>query len=143
VKSLEDISWDNSLSVGVDLIDEQHKMLIERINNLSKAVANYMGHTKIIETLLFMAEYTDFHFSTEERYMTELDYPAMDNHIKQHEEFKTMLRTLEEDFKEDGATKVVSKSINTFLGNWLLNHIKVIDVNFGKFLRDKGIEMTE
>ncbi|MFW9861071.1 MAG: bacteriohemerythrin [Candidatus Thorarchaeota archaeon] len=140
---MSDISWDNSLSVGVELIDEQHKMLIERINNLSIAVAKYMGHTKIIETLLFMTEYTDFHFSTEERYMKELDYPAMENHIKQHEEFKSMLNTLEDDFKEDGATKVVSKSINTFLGNWLFNHIKVVDVNFGKFLREKGVAMTE
>jgi hemerythrin len=87
-----------------------------------------MGHTKIIETLLFMTEYTDFHFSTEERYMKELDYPAMDNHLKQHEEFKSMLKTLEEDFKEDGATKVVSKSINTFLGNWLIKHIKVMSI---------------
>lgn len=135
--------WDSSLSVGVDLIDEQHKMLIERISNLSKAVEKHLGHTKIIETLLFMKEYTNFHFSTEERYMHELDYPAMDNHLKQHQEFKAMVRTLEEDFKEDGATKVVSKSINTFLGNWLVNHIKVVDVNFGKFLRDKGVEMTE
>ncbi|MFX1270585.1 MAG: bacteriohemerythrin [Promethearchaeota archaeon] len=143
MEHLEDISWDDSLSVGVELIDEQHKMLIERINNLSIAVAKYMGHTKIIETLLFMTEYTDFHFSTEERYMKELDYPAMENHIKQHEEFKSMLNTLEDDFKEDGATKVVSKSINTFLGNWLFNHIKVVDVNFGKFLREKGVVMTE
>ncbi|MHA2021917.1 MAG: bacteriohemerythrin [Candidatus Thorarchaeota archaeon] len=138
-----DILWNESLSVGVDLIDEQHRMLIERINNLSKAVEKYMGHTKIIETLLFMTEYTDFHFSTEERYMKELDYPAMDNHLKQHEEFKSMLRILEEDFKEDGATKVVSKSIDTFLGNWLINHIKIIDVNFGKFLKDKGVKMSE
>ncbi len=140
---MEKIVWDDSLSVGVDLIDDQHKMLIERINNLSKAVAKYMGHTKIIETLLFMTEYTDFHFSTEERYMKKLDYPAKENHLKQHEEFKSMLKILEEDFKEDGATKVVSKSINTFLGNWLLNHIKVVDVNFGKFLKEKGVEMTE
>jgi hemerythrin-like metal-binding protein len=75
--------------------------------------------------------------------MKELDYPAMDKHLKQHEVFKSMLRTLEEDFKEDGATKVVSKSINTFLGNWLINHIKIVDVNFGKFLKGKGVEMTE
>ena len=140
---MEEISWDDSLSVGVDLIDEQHKMLIERINTLSKAVAKYMGHTKIIETLLFMTEYTDFHFSTEEKYMKELAYPAMDSHLKQHEEFKSMLRTLEDDFKEEGATKVVSRSISTFLGNWLINHIKVVDVNFGKFLQDKGVTMEE
>ncbi|MFW9887568.1 MAG: bacteriohemerythrin [Candidatus Thorarchaeota archaeon] len=140
---MEEIMWDESLSVGVDLIDEQHKMLIERINNLSNAVAKSMGHTKIIETLLFMTEYTDFHFSTEERYMKELDYPAMENHLKQHEEFKSMLNTLEEDFREDGATKVVSKSINTFLGNWLLNHIKVVDVNFGKFFKETGVQMTD
>ena len=140
---MEEIVWNESLSVGVDLINEQHKMLIERINNLSNAVVKYLGHTKIIETLLFMTEYTDFHFSTEEKYMRELDYPAMVNHLNQHEEFKAMLRTLEEDFKEDGATKVVSKSINTFLGNWLLNHIKVVDVNFGKFLKERGVEMFE
>ncbi|MHA1135013.1 MAG: bacteriohemerythrin [Candidatus Thorarchaeota archaeon] len=66
---------DESLSVGIELIDEQHKMLIERTNTISEAVENTRGLEKIMQTLDFMIEYTEFHFSAEEKVMTDNDYP--------------------------------------------------------------------
>jgi hemerythrin len=68
------IEWDNSLSVGVDLIDEQHKTLLERLNDLSNAVEMSHGETETGKTLDFMVDYTDFHFSAEEKLMAEQGY---------------------------------------------------------------------
>jgi len=42
-----------------------------------------------------------------------------------------------EDFKEEGPTKVVANSVNVFLLNWLINHIKGVDLQLGKFLTEK------
>jgi hemerythrin len=134
------IEWDDSLSVGINLIDEQHKMLIQRIKDLSDAVESTRGLEKILQTLGFMIDYTDFHFSTEEKYMVQLGYPGFDIHKEQHEEFKSTLNHMVEDFEEDGATVALSTSINTFLINWLIKHIKSIDRKFGEFLQDKGFE---
>jgi hemerythrin len=135
---MQKITWDNSLSVKIELIDEQHKMLIQRLNEMSEAIEQNRGIEKIMKTLGFMIDYTDFHFSTEEKHMTEQNYPAKAVHHDQHEEFKTVLNNLIEDFEEEGATKALATSIDTFLVNWLINHIKGSDVEFGKFLNEIG-----
>ena len=129
------IEWNDSLSIGIDLIDEQHKMLIQRLNDLSKAVEMKQGETEIMKTLEFMIDYTDFHFSAEEKHMTEQEYPGLDYQQKQHKEFKDTLRQIVEDFEEEGPTRSLVTSINTFLFNWLVNHIKEVDLKFGGFLK--------
>ncbi len=132
------IEWDNSLSIGIDLIDEQHKMLIQRLNDLSKAVEMMRGGVEIARTLEFMIDYTDFHFSSEEKYMTEQEYPGLDHQQQQHQEFKDTLKHIVEDFEEEGPTRALTTSINTFLVNWLIKHIKGVDLEFGKFLKGKN-----
>ncbi len=135
---MTEIEWDDSLSVGVDLIDEQHKMLIQRIKDLSDAVNSSRGAGQIGKTLGFMIDYTNFHFSTEEKHMTELGYPGFDIHKQQHEEFKTTLNDMVTEFEEDGATAQLGEGVNTYLINWLIKHIKSIDTKFGEFLQGKG-----
>lgn len=137
------IKWDGSLSVGVDLIDEQHQMWIQRFNELSSAVEQNLGIEKTMKTLDFLCDYTDFHFSTEEKHMVALDYPGLDFHKSQHEELKSTLANLVEDFKEDGSTEALANYLNTFLVNWLVKHIKDVDQKFGDFLTEKGISPSE
>jgi len=137
------VKWDESLSVGVELIDEQHRMWIDRINDLSAAIERHDGASKIIKTLDFLIEYTHFHFSTEEKHMVKNHYTGYENHRKFHEDLKVTLANLEEDFVEEGVNQALAESINVFLVNWLVNHIKAMDVEFGKFLNEQGIEMLE
>jgi hemerythrin len=85
------IEWDDSLSVGIRLIDDQHKMMIQRIREVSSAVEKSQDMGNIVKTLDFMVEYTNFHFSTEEKHMKETNYPGLEFHRKQHEEFKVTL----------------------------------------------------
>ena len=132
------IEWDESLSVGINLIDEQHKMLIERTNAISEAMEMKRGLEKILQTLEFMIEYTKFHFSAEEKIMKDNDYPKFTDHHKLHEEFKARLNLMVQDFEEEGATSGLSQEITTYLNNWLVTHIKGIDTELGQILRDKG-----
>ena len=136
------IEWDDDLSVGIPLIDEQHKMLIQRLNSLSYAVDTYQSVNEIVKTLDFLIEYTNFHFSAEEKHMKEMNYPGLRYHITQHEEFKVTLKNLTMDFEEDGATQSLAESVNTFLMNWLVNHIKAVDIKFGSFLIQKGLSLS-
>ena len=132
------IEWDDSLSVGVELIDNQHKMLIERLNDLSGAIEMTQGEGSIVQTLDFLIEYTAFHFSAEEKCMAEHDYPGLDDQKKQHEQFKASLRNMVEDYEYEGVTRALTTSVNVFLGNWLVNHIKGMDLKLGEFLQEKG-----
>ena len=137
------VVWDDSLSVKIGIVDEQHKALIGRINDLSEAVEQSLGQAEISKTLDYLVDYTDFHFSTEIKHMTAFDYPDLERHRQFHGEFVKTLNGLVEDFEEDGATEPLSNAINTFLGNWLINHIRTVDVEFGRFLGEKGIELNE
>jgi hemerythrin len=136
------IEWDNSLSIGVKLIDEQHKMLIQRLSDLSRAIEMTQGEVKIATTLDFMVDYTDFHFTAEEKHMAEQNYQGLEYQKQQHAEFKSLLKQLVDDFEEEGPTKALSTSINIFLLNWLTKHIKGVDHKFGEFLNEKGCELS-
>ena len=140
---MKEIKWTADLSVGIELIDEQHKMLIKHLNDLSQSLESGQGPAKVGSTLNFLIDYTNFHFTEEETHMAGNDYPALDGHKKKHEEFKATLSNLEEDLEEEGATQSLADSIDTLLVKWLFDHITSVDVAFGKFLKDKGIEIPQ
>jgi hemerythrin len=137
------VEWSNDLSVGVTLIDEQHKALIRCLNDVSSAIEARQGEREIVKALGFLSEYTDFHFSTEEKHMKNNSYSGLEEHEGQHQEFRGTLAGLEQDFEEEGSTKALADSISTFLARWLINHIQGTDQQFAKFLGDNGIVITE
>ncbi|MGB2906570.1 MAG: hemerythrin family protein [Candidatus Aminicenantaceae bacterium] len=135
---MSEIAWDDSLSVGVDLIDDQHKLLIEKLKDLSDDFKQGHEQNKILRTLGFMIDYTDFHFTAEEKVMAENDYPGLEDQQQQHAEFKATLDSILLDLREDGPTEELVKSINIFLLNWLVNHIKGSDQKLGAYLNEQG-----
>ena len=134
------IEWDDSMSVNVDLIDAQHKMLIQKLADLSAAFRRGLEQNKIMKTLDFMIDYTDFHFSAEEKVMEENDYPGLKEQKQQHEKFRGTLNNILEDYKEEGTTAEIATTINVFLLNWLIKHIMGSDSKLGNFLTQKGYE---
>lgn len=137
------MQWDDSLSIGIELIDGQHKKWISHLNNVSVAIESRRGPAHIAKTLGFLVDYTGVHFSTEERHMTENSFPGLDHHKMKHEELRGTLYNLVQDFEEEGATQALADSIDTFLGNWLANHIREVDMQFGAFVKEEGIVLSE
>ena len=70
------VTFDKSLETGNELIDQQHKELIDRVNKLLESC--YMGTEKraAIQTLNFLLDYTVFHFEAEEKLQQESGYPG-------------------------------------------------------------------
>jgi len=132
------IEWDDSFLVGVGLIDEQYRMLIERTNALTEAIEKTHGLEKILQTLGFMIDYTEFHFSAEEEVMAKYAYPRMEKHQNLHGDFIIRLNQMVEEYEAEGATTALSQSICAFLTSWLVNHIKEVDTKLGQFLRCEG-----
>ena len=140
---MSNIAWSDKLSVGIDLIDTQHKSLIEKIAHLEDAIRTGQGPAEIIRVLDFLIDYTDYHFGTEEKNMRAFDYPELPAHIEKHTEFKTTLANLGDDFREEGATQGLADSIETLLMNWFVKHIQDVDNKFGAFLRENDLTMSE
>jgi hemerythrin-like metal-binding protein len=139
---MKKIQWQDSLSVGITPIDTQHKQWIEYFNNTSEAIASQKNRTQITGTLGFLVNYTETHFSTEEKFMASNNYPGFQAHKAIHDELRSTLASLVRDYEEEGITANLSKSIDTFLGNWLIQHIQEVDMQFGAFIKDKNIVLS-
>jgi len=134
---MDKIAWDDNLSIGIDSIDQQHKMLIQRLQAVCEAIETNQGEGAIAKTLDFLLDYADFHFTEEEKQMSEHDYPGLDLQKQQHEEFRDAVKKLVEDFEAEGAVKDIADHIRDFLFNWLKKHIRDVDLQFGQFLNEK------
>jgi len=133
------LEWSDKLSVNVDLIDGQHKQLVEKINKFHNALIENRGKMYVRETLKFLKDYTVFHFSTEEELMEKYDYPDKDTEYqkKQHSNFVNTIDKLEEQFKKEGATENFMISVQRFILDWIILHISNIDKKLGAFLLEK------
>ena len=140
---MEKFEWTQNLAVGIPLVDEQHKMIFQRANEVARAIDEGQALKEVVKTLGFLIEYTHYHFSTEEKHMKINGYPELDSHQASHRELIKTLADLERDFTDEGATFQLAAALKTFLINWLTRHIQGIDVRFGNFLNERGIEIEE
>lgn len=74
--------WTPSLSVGVSMIDEQHKTWFDKAEKLFEAGKKNQAKEYVGELLNFLDEYTRKHFADEEKYMLSIRYPAYDEQKK-------------------------------------------------------------
>jgi hemerythrin-like metal-binding protein len=128
------IEWVDTLTVHVDELDEQHRGIIEVINNLHDAllygkIADLdSARTKALD---LMEDRVVSHFKTEEAFMDHIGYPGLDDHREKHLSFLTMLRQYRNDLK-DGAILLNSELMKT-LGNWFMDHELGEDQKFSSF----------
>jgi hemerythrin len=139
---MKKIHWDESLSVGVDVIDGQHQKWMEHYNSVVDAIESEGGPAPVTRTLSFLIEYTDMHFTTEEGIMTKAGYPELDVHKAKHDELRQTVANLIADYEEEGETAALDGAVDTFLGNWLIDHIRQTDQVFGWYVKEKGIVVS-
>lgn len=130
------MTWSSAYSVGVEVIDAQHRELFSRTNRLLEACQEGKGREVVGETLRFLEDYVKTHFSTEEGLMDKYAYPEALSHKKLHEGFmETLVKLKEEAAKGAGLTLVTQ--VNKTVVDWWVNHILKVDKKLGAFLREK------
>jgi len=127
------IEWTPNLTVGVASIDQQHKTLFDKANQLFEAGKNNKTKEFISELLDFLDEYTKQHFSSEENYMRSINYPAYTEQKKMHTDFIAALAKLKKDYQESGGNILVILNANQMVVDWLLKHISFEDKKIGTF----------
>lgn len=126
------INWKNTYSIGISIIDEQHKKLLEILNELYDA--HQMGASKEIvnSSLQKLAEYTDYHFDAEENMLQENNYPDLDDHIMEHNIFKQKISGFMRE-AQNGNLLLSIKTID-YLKDWTINHILGTDKEYSDYL---------
>ena len=118
------VTFDKSLETGNELIDQQHKELIDRVNKLLESC--YMGTEKraAIQTLNFLLDYTEFHFQAEEKLQEESGYPGIEAHKEQHQTFVKAVRELLDILEEEeGPTKALVEVVQKNITEWISKRI--------------------
>ncbi|MCL1822916.1 MAG: hemerythrin family protein [Oscillospiraceae bacterium] len=130
--------WNDSLSIGVEKIDEQHKMLFSKVNRLVDDIVDKGEYQKerIISTILFLKEYALTHFADEEAYQKSINDVNYLKHKKMHESFiATVLKHEAKMVASDFAHNDVSKFTGTLFA-WLIYHVSGVDQKIGKNAED-------
>jgi len=128
------IKWTPNLSVGVDFIDEQHKIWFEKADQLFTAGQKGEGKEYILQMFDFLDEYTKTHFRDEERYMDSIKYPEIEAQKKAHAHFEEELVRLRKEFTESGGNLVSLVKINKMIIDWLTKHISLMDKKIGEYV---------
>ena len=123
------IIWDESFSVQVKEIDDQHKKWIGIINELHDSLIGGTGFDEITgKSLRAMEEYGAFHFAFEEQYMAEIGYGDLAGHKYEHDVFLKKIRQYVQD-EADGKL-ILNTEIMKILKDWLVNHILHCDKRY-------------
>lgn len=130
--------WDDSYSVGLKEIDDQHKRLFDLINKLYNGMTGNETHDQLAEVIHGLIDYTRYHFKTEEEYFARFGYAESASHIATHTAFVDKIKKFEEDFKTGDVT--VSMDLLTFLKEWLIKHIKGEDKKYVALFKEHGVK---
>ncbi len=131
------MEWKDSLSIGIEAIDNQHKALFSAVNDLFDACGKGLGRKKIAETMKFLQNYVGTHFGDEERLQQQYGYPAYPEHKKLHEEFVRQFLAYKAQLEAEGPTISLVGQFNGFVSSWLLFHISREDKKLGDYINNK------
>ncbi|MDM8569927.1 bacteriohemerythrin [Thiotrichales bacterium HSG1] len=135
----EFISWQDDLSVGIQEIDEQHKILIKLINRLFDEAIIKRNTSIANEILTELIQYTVIHFAVEESLFRIFNYPNYEKHKLQHEELTKQVMGLKVKIEQG---EEVSTELIVFLRSWLTKHILKEDKKYTNFFTEKGLQLN-
>jgi hemerythrin len=131
------IQWRESLSIGVEIIDSQHKELLHRFDRLLSACQTGQGIEELRKLMAFLEEYVHTHFNDEEALQRQNQYPEYEAHHAEHLYFIEQINKLKKETSEEGIATHHVIEANNMLLKWLLNHISKVDTKLGAFLKSR------
>lgn len=132
------LTWQDKYSVGIGQIDDQHKQLIDMINELNDAMLAGKGRDVLMTVLNKLARYCLSHFAVEENLFDTHAYPKTADHKEKHHKMNAKVKALIDEVQSGKST--ISIEVMNFLKNWLDKHIMETDKKYGPYLNSKGIK---
>jgi hemerythrin len=120
-------AWTEQLNIGIEVIDQQHRRIVEYINQLDDARSNNLSREEIRWLINDLVDYTISHFAFEESMQEEAKYPFFKSHKKVHDLFAQRVGEFQAKFEQG---EDVTKGLNSMLVTWLFNHIKRDDADY-------------
>jgi len=133
------IKWEESYSVGVKEIDEQHQKMIGILNKIfSMILANNYSGEDVTNILQELGDYADFHFTTEEKYFFEFAYDKTESHMQVHDDYRQRMDQLKISYADKPSNEILS-DLSIFLEGWWVWHINHTDKEYTQCFHDHGL----
>jgi hemerythrin len=132
------ITWSERYSVGVARMDREHQRLFDLVNELYAAILGDKEQQVLSSVLDGVATYTVTHFTSEEALMRQHGYPAYPQHRAEHQKLVARVERLRKEMR--AGKPALSREVMTFLQDWLLNHIIMMDRKYAGHLNAAGVK---
>jgi len=139
------LSWNESMSVNIEEIDNQHKEFIGIINTLFEAMKVAKGYEVLDDVLNKLVDYAHYHFNTEEKYFEKFEYSDSQLHKVEHKKFfdkivKFKKALTKDTWMTDEGDMILAVELFVTLRNWFANHVLVFDKKYMPLFKEKGLE---
>lgn len=134
------VVWDDTLSVGIEEIDQQHKILVKLVNQMHNAIEQKEASSVVKPILDKLIQYTIIHFAVEESLMRIFHYPGYEEHKEHHEELTREVIDLHRKVRTGEAH--INFQLMHFLQGWLTHHILQEDMEYSDFFLERGIQAS-
>lgn len=125
--------WNGSLETGDARVDEQHRVLFEKIAELQTAIVTKSSHAHVMGLLDQVISLAGEHFTDEEALMASHAYPGLSEQRDLHRLFRDDVDRMTAEFRVSGGT--LPLRISVFLHEWLTRHMKIEDRKIVEFIR--------
>lgn len=126
--------WTDDLKTGIELIDEEHKSIFDKVGVILDL--NNTTDLETIETVwTFLSDYVIQHFNHEEATMFKMHYKHFPHHRDEHSYFIKQLYHLYNRALKQGLDNSVIDELKMLVLEWLINHINQEDRALAKFLQ--------
>jgi hemerythrin len=131
------MTWSDSLSTGVKAMDEQHKGLVNTLNELHGAMISGSNKAAAGPLLDRLVKYTHDHFAAEEALLKRTKFPKLDAHLGKHKDLTTQVQAFVGRYQRGELS--LNMDLLLFLRDWLTTHIQKEDRKYGPWLNQNGI----
>ncbi len=135
------IDWNDSLKLGIAVVDRQHERLVGIINRLHEATLEGRGTDVIGEIIDELIIYTATHFSMEERYFAQFEYPDAEEHKREHDALIEKVSIFARDFEKAlrSSRPAQAAELLQFLQIWWRYHMMETDSKFVDLFKKRGL----
>lgn len=133
---LQQFIWSEKYLLGVNAMDDEHKVLVDKINILvANLESQYEKKNKIslYNSFKDLASYTREHFAHEEKFMQSINYPQYSSHKKIHEKLLDQVGKYGDQIQND---TLDDQKLISFLRNWLISHIMGVDMQYAAHYKE-------
>jgi hemerythrin len=134
---MDKLVWTEDFSVGVRVLDAQHKRIIGMMNSLIPFKEFQVDSKLLSGALTAITQYAKQHFKEEERLMKEHGYPDLDVQRSQHKQF--LLKAMTFCTAESPYVAGVPEKLQTYLKEWWNVHILEEDMKYKPFFQQRGV----